>query len=266
MRKLRKVKPQQSLVIRPQTSPQKALFADVKQIGLHRLWTHYSVGVRHFSKDYSLPIGLTSLLIILLIGISLIRMQQRSSLAALLADTTTVSSDYGTLNSADRSDKVTASEDTNLPTPVGTSTSITFNPSGTTTTNLGTTTPTNPGGGATPLVFGASIASFQQIDNKLECSSAKPNKPNCSKRYVFTAAVRTQNGPGSVSYGWASNLAAANEESSFSVASGDQLRTLQKEILVACLSPGTYSLRFNIFSPSQAQSTTLNFNHNCDGI
>lgn len=264
MPKLKKVKSHPHKAIKPQESPQKALFADVKQRGFHRFWTHFNVSVRHFSKDYSLPLLLTSLFVILLIGVSILRIQQRSSLAALLADTTTISSDYGTLNSADRSDKVTASQDTNLPTPVGAPNSVTFNPSGTTPTSQVPTTPAEEG--TAPLVFGASIASFQQIDTKLECSSTKPNKPNCSKRYIFTAGVRTQNGPGNVSYGWSSNFAGANENSSFNAAAGEALQTLQKEIVVACLSPGTYSLRFNIFSPSQAQSSTLNFSHNCDGI
>lgn len=258
---------------------QKVLYADVPQTGLRRFWTHSTVGFRHFSKDYNVPIVLTAIFIIFFISIVVLRIQQRASLTNLLADTTTIGGDYDTLQSTDREDEVSASDDTDLPIPAGSPTSTSFNSGEDTTTQPTDTTPSGTnggtndgtngntgGGGSTPQPFAASVASFQQTDTKLECTTPIPVRVNCSKRYMFTADVRTQNGPGDVTYGWRSNVAAYNEDGSFSASSGRERRTLHKDFLVACRNEGTYSLRLNVFSPNQTQSSTLSVNHHCDDI
>ncbi len=245
-------------------------FADFAPKGLPWLWTHAVVNARHFIKDYNLAVGLTVAFLVLVIAASFIRVSQRSSLANLLATVTTVTQGYGSLTSADKVDTPERGDTSDEPdeaiAPTGTPTSTTF--------NSGSSNPAQQpasGGGNTvtpppAAPFAAAIAAFQQDSVRLECSIPNPNKPNCGKRYVFSANVSTQNGPGTVSYGWRSNIAGANSDGSYSASGSSGSQSLQKSVTIDCLSPGSYNMQFVILSPSQVQSKTISINHNCNGI
>lgn len=245
-------------------------FADFVPRGIPWLWTHAVVNLRHFVKDYSLAVVLTLAFIFLISVASLVRVSQKSSLAELLANATTVSQDYDSLISIDTSEPVQRGDISGDPganrTPVGTRTSTTLNSGGT----GGISSPNqqnNNGSNAAPSQpFAASIGAFRQDDVLLECSTQNPNKAHCAKRYVFGASVSTQNGPGTLSYGWRSNFAGANEDGSYTAEAGSSSRTLQKSISIPCLDTGNYSMQFVIISPTQVQSAVLTINHNCVGI
>lgn len=252
-------------VFKPKNRRAQVHFANFIPSGLPRFWTHFSVGVRHIARDYSVALIATGAVVIVVAGALFIRLSERSTLADLLLGGSNTSQGYATLLSKDKADELkrNTNNDQANPAPAGAPSSFALNPGGS--SGSGGSTPGGGGGGTTPAQFSSSIASFQQIDNALECSG-KINKPGCSKRYTFTAEIRTQNGPGVVSYGWRSNLTSSNEDNSFGAPSGNGLKVLQKEIVVPCLSPGTYSLRLDIFAPTATQSNTLNFDHNCVGI
>lgn len=239
-------------------------FANFVPRGLPRLWTHFWIGARHFAAAYSLPLIMTAVFLLIVALAAYLRVSQRSALAGLLAGTTNAGQGYGTLLSNDKTEELKKNSDTKQPgaqAAAGTPTSFAINPG----TNTDSGSP--DGGGTIPKpVFSATIASFQQDNVALECDGVQQNKPNCSKRYFFSAQVNTQNGPGLVNFGWRSNLAGASEDANYSAGNGSASKSLQKSISIACLSPGTYTMQFVILSPVQAQSNTLSINHNCVGI
>jgi hypothetical protein len=250
-------------------------FADFVPRGLPLIWTHATVNVRHFIKDYSLAVTVTAIFLLMLVGASVFRLNQHASLAKLLATVTSITQDYSSLVSNDKTAapvRGDVKDDTTAQAPTGSSSSLAINSGGTTTSAGGSTNSggTNTGGGGTtttpPAVFGAAIAFFRQDSSALECSKSIPKKQFCSKRYVFSAAVNTQNGPGSVSYGWRSNITGANQDGSYNAASGSSQQTLQKEVVLSCEAPASYSMQFVILAPSTVQSTTIAFSHECNSI
>lgn len=216
-----------------------------------------------FVKDYSLPLAATAIFLLLVLGATLLRVSQRASLAGLLSDVTRQGKEYGTLLGRDKPETVTKNTDNpELPadvTPAGSTSSFGV-------TNTGSQSSGSGGGGSPAPVFSVAIASFQQDGVTLECTTPKPKLQTCSKRYVFSAGVRTLNGPGGVSYSWRSNLSSALEDGSFSAGGGEVLTIRQKAISLACDTPSSFSLQFVVLSPSFTQSATLNTNHNCNGI
>lgn len=247
-------------------------FANFVPSGLPKFWTHYSVGVRHFAKDYSVPLAMTAVFLLMFVGVVMIRSSQHAKVAGLLPGVTSRNDDYGTLTSRDKTDNPQRNTDNDQTRPQaparagnqalnvnpGTPTAVSPAPN--------TSPPPPASGGSLPAPFSAAIAFFQQGTTSLECTSTKPKKPTCSKRYIFSASISTQNGPGTVNYGWRSNVTGVAEDSSFVAASGSAVRPLQKEISLACLSPGTYNLQLVLLSPVQSQSTALSFNHDCNDI
>ncbi len=249
-------------------------FADFVPRGVPLLWTHFTVSIRHFVKDYSLPIILSVVFLLIVLLVTFMRATQRTSLANLLAQVTSGEQGYGTLLSKDEAEQVKTNNDTEEPdaqVPEGAPSSLSFNNDSPTDVNAAPLSSGSNGGGADIVpqpvaVFSSSIASFQQNNVALECSTPKPKPQTCSKRYNFSASVRTQNGPGTVRYGWRSNAAGAAADSTFTVAAGEVVTPLQKSIILDCTSPADYSLQLVIVSPTAAQSASLSISHNCNDI
>ena len=231
-------------------------FANFVPSGLPRFWTHFKIVFRHFAKEYSLPLIVTAAFFLLITVAVLLRLSQQSELATLLAGVTGTGQDYGTLLSKDKTDKLNKNNDTNQPTqpPADTSTSFAINTGGSTSAN-----------NSLP-VFEASIAYFRRDSVTLECRTPAHVAQLCSKRYVFGAGIRTRNGPGTIDYGWRSNMQSAVEDASVAAGSGNKLIPLQKTITLACTNATSFSLRLTIFSPTFIQSAVLNTNHNCNDI
>ncbi len=234
---------------------------------LNSSWVHPYVRVRRFVRDYSLPVTMTAVFLLLIIVASLVRVFQQTSLANLLAGVTTIGQDYGTLFSKDKTDELKKNSDNSLPTapaPAGTPTSFAINTNTGGNSSSGNTPPTSGGDTPLPLVFGASIAYFQQDSVTLDCTTPKPKRQTCSKRYNFGGGIRTQNGPGSVNYGWRSSTQSAVEDGSISVGGGEILTPMQKSITLACLPASSFSLQLTLSSPTPTQSATINVDHNCN--
>ncbi len=232
-------------------------------------WVHPYVRFRRFVRDYSLPVSMTAVFLFLIIVISLVRIFQQTSLANLLAGVTTIGQDYGTLLSKDKTDELKKNSDNSLPTapaPAGAPTSFAINTNTGSSSSSGDTPPTSGGDTPPPLVFGSAIAYFQQDSVELDCTTPKPKKQTCSKRYNFGAGIRTQNGPGSVNYGWRSSAQSAIEDGSISVGGGEILTSIQKSITLACLPTSSFSLQLILSSPTPTQSATLNIDHNCNEL
>lgn len=260
-----------SISVRPHKTNHQRRFANFVPQGLPRLWTHYYVAFRHFAKEYSLPLILTIIFLVFVGVAMLFRSAQHASLANLLAGVTVSGQDYGTLLSKDKTDELKKNTDNNQPTtdaPAGTATSFAIN---TGTNPTSTTAPISSGGGSgtvpvTPAAFAASIAYFQRDNTELECTTPKPKQQTCSKRYTFSAGIRTQNGPGNVSYGWRSNLQGVVEDNNVAVGGGAVLTPIQKVVVIACSSASSFSLQMNISSPTLTQSAVINTDHNCNEI
>ncbi len=250
-------------------------FANFIPRGLPRLRTHFWVWLRHFVKDYSVPLTATILVMIVLGAALVTRIVERATLVDILLGAPGSGQDYGSLLSRDKTsepvrgdinEQLPSSPITNQPAASNTSTFST-NPG---TTNLSTSTSpgtTPPGGGTTtPVPFSSSISFLRQDSVTLECSTSKPNKGSCSKKYTFAAVIRTLGGPGVVSYGWRSNAIGVNEDSSFAAGTGESSTILQKQVTLSCNSAGNYTLQLIMSSPSQAQSAVLGIAHDCKDI
>lgn len=221
-------------------------------------------GIKRFIHDYSFPIIVTVVFLIVATGASLLRASQNSSLTDLLVDVTSRDQAYGTLLSKDKTDELKKNEEIPQPsvgTPTGTSTSFAINTGS-------ATSPAPAGTTAASLahVFSASIAGFQQNSATLVCSNPKPKIQTCSKRYEYSGTIRTKNGPGTVRYDWRSNLQSAIEDGSVAAGGGDAQSSVQKVITLACNNPTSFSLQLVLTSPSFTQSAVLNVNHNCNEI
>lgn len=253
-------------VFKPKRRRPEVHFANFIPSGLPRFWTHFSVGVRHIARDYSVALIATGVVVIVVTGALFIRLSERATLADLLLGRSNTSQGYATLLSKDQADALKRNEanDQTARAPAGNPSSFAINSDG----GSSTTPPPSGGSGGTtpPPPFSASIDSFAQGSVNLECSSSKPNKGSCSKRYVFDGGIRTQNGPGTVNYGWRSSLASANQDSSFAAGSGSVLTLVQQQVILACNSSVSFSMQLVITSPSPTQSTTLNIDHNCNEI
>ncbi len=261
----------QNTAINPPSTYQGAHFADFVPRGLPRLWTHSIVNLRHFAKDYSLAVIITLLFFVLVGVVTILRVSGHSAVAGVLAGVTNITQGYESLQSKDTTaapKKNTVTDQNDSQAPAGSPSSFAISP--TPPQNQDGQNPPDDDddgdGDSQPQPFSAAVAFFQQDDVLLECSSPKPVIPKCSKRYVFSAKVNTQNGPGLVSYGWRSSVAGASEDASYNAGSESASQTLQKSVSIACQSPGTYTMQFVITAPTQVQSSTLTINHNCVGI
>lgn len=231
-------------------------------------WLHPYIRTRRFVQEYSWPVIMTGVFLILVFAAALLRVSQRSSLANLLASVTSAGQDYGTLLSQDKTEELKKNNDAQQST-TGTSpaspTAFSVSPNGNPAVTSNPSFPTN-GGSPVAVVFNAAITSFQQDSVTLECTTPKPKLQTCSKRYVFSGGIRTSNGPGSVTYGWRSNLQTVVEDRTFSVGGGEVVTPVQKIITLPCTSASSFSLQLTLLSPSSTQSQVLNTNHNCGGI
>lgn len=228
--------------------------------------------VKIFAREYSLPLVVTVFFFIAAGSVAVLRASERSALLELLPSISVGGQDYASFLSGDKSDEFTKNQDnqdTPQPTAAGRAATPAGSPSSININSGSTPAVTNGGGGqtTTPTTpFSSAISSFQQSSVALECVDGKQNKGSCSKRYTYTAGVRTSGGPGTVSYSWRSNLQSANQDASFAAGSGTIVTALQKQIVLACNNSATYSLQLVINSPSAAQSTSLTLAHNCNDI
>ncbi len=225
---------------------------------------------KQFVHDYNLPIIMTFIFVLLVVGASVLRLSQKSSLADLLVQATTTGSDYGTLLSKDKVDEFKKNNDTNQPavkSPTNAQTSFAISTTSVSGASGGGSSATGTGTGSTPASpFTTSIASFQQDSVALECTNPKPKPQTCSKRYTFKAGVRSQNGPGTVNYSWRSSLASVQENGTISVGGGQVISNLQKVITIQCTNPTSFNLQIVTTSPTASQSSVINVNHNCNEI
>lgn len=237
----------------------------------------HSLRRRPFVREYSLPIAVTFILIILVSGVAGARFLERSSLADLLPGITIGGKDYGSLLSRDKADEFKKNEDNGADarqagaTSSGSSVALNSGSTSANTTTGGAGTTggggnAGGGGGTTTPAFSSQVQSLQQSSVTTECGAGVPRKNKCSKRYVFSAGVKTFNGPGSVSYSWQSSLSSANESSGFSAGSGENLTTLQKTIVLDCKTSSSLTLKLAVSSPTSGSSNTLTLNHNCNEI
>jgi hypothetical protein len=258
-----------SVGLKSKAARQSVPFASFIPNGLQMWRTHFWVNIRHFTKDYSLPLVVTVIVLLLLSTALLARISERATLASLLLGAPSSGQDYGTLLSQDKVNGPTRSDTTD---PVAPSASANNTSSSNNSGNASSTpTTTTPGstplsGGTAPVPFSAAIAYLRQDNVTLECSSTKIKIGVCSKKYTYGAAIRTQGGPGLVNYNWRSSLTSANEAASYNASSGTVTTALSKQITIACTNPGTYTLQLLVTSPTQNQSETANIVHSCSDI
>ena len=229
-----------------------------------QFWKRLTLDAKKFSKIYNVPLTATVIFALLVAGATFVRISQRASLADWLAVATNAGKDYGTLLSQDKPDKTEQDDDNSqqlAQAPVGTSTSFAISPNNQPAINF------SPSGGTTQLsVFSVAIAYLQPNGVSLTCSTPKPKPQTCSKQYLFNGGIRTQNGPGTVSYSWRSSIQGASENHSFLASNGEVLTPLQKIITLPCDMASTFTLQLAVLSPTLVQSAVLNTNHNCNEI
>lgn len=220
---------------------------------------------RQFVKEYGLPIIATVLFLMLVISGVYIRDLQHISVAAIIENLDSSGVGYGKLLSNDKTSQLTVDNENSIAsgsatTSRGTSSSFSVN----------TNTPARSGGsssgGGVSAPFTATIASFEQGGITLQCSKSNPKPQWCAKQYAFSAGVRSQNGPGSVSYGWRSTIGSAVQDGSISAGASIVLTSLSKAITLPCDQPTNFTLQLVILTPGFTQSSVKTINHNCNEL
>lgn len=254
--------------------------------------------IKKFYRDYRLPSIASLVFLLLILSLTIIRQLEQTSLLALRNEVTEGGAGYSLLISSDESDEFSrgsTEEDTdNLS---GQQTTISNSNSTQSTSNSFTITnstdlsaPSSGGdsssagsntnddssaGGSTgedvtpiPVVpFTAKIDSFSQGLVSLQCSnSSKRNKGTCSKVYSFKSGVRTENGPGTVSYSWQSNVEPGNGNGSFLAGAGVSITTVNKEVSLSCTKSSSFTIQFVVLSPTFSNSSPISVNHNCNEL
>lgn len=227
---------------------------------------------KRFVKDYRLPLEATLLFILTVLVMLFARNFDRLALADVLGNKTGAGSDYAKLFSNDKVDDLKKNE-------VGiqengneksTGAIASAAPAVTTPFTISPNppppnVPPPPGSppGPTPI-FSASIQGLVFEGSYMECAGIGENNQECSKRYVFRAGVRAENGPGTIAYSWESTVAEAQENGGFSVGSGETFTPLRKDIKLPCSQPRMFSLQLVLSQPNTAESNILQQHHSCD--
>lgn len=187
--------------------------------------------IKHFAKDYRVPLLGTGIFVAILLTIILIRTYEKSALADVLPRKTSSTQDYATLLSNDKADKFNknnvsesspstnnnktqiasnnpSSSNTSSNAPSNTFTDTTFN---NTTVNSSESTSTNP---APPPASPTSPPPSQtpppppfsvSITNMFEDTSQNPRNCSdqvCQETLNFKANLAATNGPGVIQYMW----------------------------------------------------------------
>jgi hypothetical protein len=215
-------------------------------------------------------------LIVLISGVY-IRDLQHISVASIIESLGSQGVGYGKLLSNDKTAQLTVDNDNSInsgstSSSSGTSGSFSVN----TNSPASSGNHSGSGGGGGSARFTAAIVSFEQPTVTLQCSKPLAKLKNllknllkarwCNKEYTFSSGVRSQNGPGTISYGWRSTIASATQDGSISVGGGTVLTTLQKTITLPCDQPTNFTLQFVILTPNLTRSSVKNINHNCNEL
>jgi hypothetical protein len=230
--------------------------------------TPYVVRIRQFVQDYGLPMIATVLFLILVISGLFIRDLRHISVAGIVESLDSQGVGYGKLLSNDKTGDLTVDTENSINSgssgsttpPRGTSNSFSVN------TNNPSGGGSSGGGSAVAAPFAATVTSFDQGAVTLQCTKSNPKPQWCSKRYAFSAGIRSQNGPGTVSYSWRSTIASATQDGSVSVGTGVVLTAMSKTITIPCDQPTSFTLQFVILAPGFTQSAVKNINHNCNEL
>ncbi|CAN5664294.1 hypothetical protein BH23PAT1_BH23PAT1_2200 [soil metagenome] len=225
-------------------------------------WGQYAPRIKQFVNEYSLPLAASVVFVLMVFTVAHLRVSRQSSLADLLIEVSDARNEHDVLISKDKAAELKRhnEEDRQEADPAG---------DGTTSFAINTNTSRSPStGGATPQprVFGTAIDYFRRTSTELECTTPKPKPQTCSKRYIFVAGVRASNGPGTIRYGWLSNIDGASEDGSISAGGGNTLVLMQKSITLTCKTPSNFNLRLLIHSPISTQSAPINVSHNCNEL
>ncbi len=241
--------------------------------------------IKEFIKDYRLPIITTGILLILVLGLGLLRVYERSVLAGVLDENFSSGQDSTSLLSNDKIEDPQKNEDSQEEQPTteesvtetitspetAAQTPFTISTGTAATVGTGAAPPATPPASvptSPPVIpaFGAAIDYFRHDGTaNIPCTIQFPLGLGgiCSKKYIFSAGVNAQNGPGTVSYSWRSSISGANESKSFPVSSGNSFTTLQKEIIIPCTQSGPFTLQLRLTSPTQISSQEITVQHKC---
>ena len=228
----------------------------------------YVARIRQFVRDYGLPMIATVLFLILVISGLFIRDLRHISVAGIVESLDSRGISYGNLLSNDKTSDLTVDNENSINSGPSNPSRGASNSFSVNTNNPASNTSSGgiSGGSTAPAPFAATIASFDQGAVTLQCTKSNPKPQWCSKQYTFSASIRSQNGPGTVGYGWRSTIASAAQDGSVSVGGGVVLTSLAKTITIPCGQPTSFTLQFVILYPGFTQSAVKNINHNCNEL
>lgn len=233
--------------------------------------------VRQFARDYNVALFATVITLLLILLVFFLRVQERLALSDVLSRRTDQSQDYATLLSKDKLDSFQKNEVKENAEKNQTSQSTSFSVSPNPAPTPSPTPPPPSGGGTTsppptppplPPVFTASIPQFKLESTFLDCGtsgSGGPSSSNCVKKYVFSAVIKTVNGPGNVGYNWVSSYSPANGSGGYPAPAGEFNSHLNKIVGIPCQESFRFTLQLKVNIPNQVQSGALSIDHSCSG-
>ena len=221
--------------------------------------------IKHFFKDYRLPLETTFLFILIVVIMLSMRTFDRIALANVLGGKTGSNADYGALLSKDQTEGPTKKE-INTPESVKVAEKSTSNTSAQFT--VSPSPPSNvapvPGSPSEPAPpFSAEVTGLVLENSTIECDVGTLGIQDCSKRYFFRANIRAIGGPGSIHFAWLSNVSASATNGEFIVGSGETFTPLRNEVSLSCSKPELFDIQLTLSEPTIDKSNIIEQNHDC---
>lgn len=221
----------------------------------------YLKNIKSFSREYTLPLIVTSVFVLLVAVLLLDRQSQLSGLPSTLLESSSPEQSDTRLISKDEAAKIQAHSDTLL-TPPDSASSGTQSSSSPSPSASGSQQTEN--GNSNAPAFTATVDSIRYRGSS-EQSGAAPG--NCSRNHEFEAVVRSNNGPGNIKYYWERSDGDTSPVETLRAGSGRNHYSITHSWTLTTFIAERYEgwVRLVITRPSGSLSQRAGFTHRCVG-
>lgn len=216
----------------------------------------YIQNIKIFSKNYTLPIAVTSVFVLLTSALIVDHVVQLSSLPSRLLESSPPRQSDTRLISRDEAARIQSHSDTLLTPPEVPSPSDSSSPA------------SSPGsaasGASSSPSFGAAVTSIRYRGSS-DRPGAAPS--NCSRDHVFEAVIRTANGPGVVRYHWERSDGGSSSSETLRAAGGRNHYSITHSWTITTFVAERYDgwARLVVTRPNGSLSQRAEFTHRCVG-
>lgn len=217
----------------------------------------YLKNIKSFSREYTLPLIVTSVFVLLIAVLLLDRQSQLSGLPSTLLESSTPEQSNTRLISKDEAVRIQARGNTLLTPPESSSSA----PPSSSASQPGGQPPAN--GGRDPA-FAAGVSSIRYVGSSAQ-SGANPG--TCSRNHEFEAVVRADHGPGEIKYHWERSDGDTSPTETLRAGSGRNHYSITHNWTLTTFIAERYDgwARLVVTRPSGSVSQRAEFTHSCVG-